>query len=394
MKHGLCVSLCIVMLSYCGPGRDEVDRIVQDGVEIVSNHMEPYRIGGVSSFALEENFRIDTEENEIVDLGIADILGFEVDSEGNIFVLSTYKGGGDFIYKFDSGGEFIKSFGPQGEGPGEFQNPPHIALDSEDNILIIDWGRPMLNQYDKTGAFIKGSILTGGERKVTPGPGSKMLFLVHSTDPETGKRLFSLKLMNSDLEEVRQIDQLGYSLMVSPGKLRATEPLLCWSASRDRIYVAKEDRGYEIWVYDADGKLIRKIKKEYTPVPVSKSYREKILKKFPPPARDRAFFPKSHPPFQSITASDDGKLLVVTFENGPAPGEYLFDIFDEEGVFIGRKSLSAWIWESHLWARIIGDKFYCLQEKESGYRALKVCDMKWERGTERAGRNPCSLFIP
>ena len=313
-----------------------------------------------------------------MDLGIADILGFEVDSKGDIFVLSTYKGGGDFIFKFDGEGGFIKSFGPQGEGPGELQNPPHIALDSEDNILIIDWGRPMLNKYNKTGAFIKGSILTEGEKKATPGPGSKMLFLVHSTDPETGKRLFSLKLMNSDLEEVRQIDQHGYSLMAVPGKFRATEPLLCWSASRDHIYVAKEDRGYEIWVYDADGKLIRKIKKEYTPVPVSESYREKILEKLPPPARDRILFPKFHPAFQSITAGDDGKLLVATFEEGIAPGEFMFDIFNEEGVFTGRKSLRAWIWECHLWAKMIGDKFYCLEEKESGYRALIVYDMKWE----------------
>lgn len=378
MKHWLCLSFCLCILIFCGPERDEVDRVIQDGVEIVSNHREPYRTGGVSSFTLKEIFRIDTEENKILDLGIADILGFEVGSGGDIFVLCTYRRGGDFICKLDGGSEFIKSFGPQGEGPGEFQNPHHIALDGEDNILIIDSGKPMLNAYDKEGVLISGSILTGGERKVTPGPGSKMLFLVHSTDRETGEWIFSLKLMDSELKEVREIDRHGYSLMIPPGIFRATEPLLCWSVSRDQIYVAKEDRGYEIWVYDAEGRLIRKIKKEYAPVPVSDSYREKIMKTLPPSARERVSFPKSHPPFQSIAAADDGKLLVATFEEGTAPGEFLFDIFNEEGVFIGRKSMRGWIWEGHLWARIIGDRFYSLQEKQNGYRALIVYNMEWE----------------
>lgn len=39
-------------------------------------------------------------------------------------------------------------------------------------------------------------------------------------------------------------------------------------------------------------------------------------------------------PFQSIIAGDDGKLLVSTFEQGHHPGEFMFDIFNEEGVFI------------------------------------------------------------
>ena len=46
MKHWLCLLLCLGMLIHCGPKRDKVDRIIQDGVEIVSNHMEPYQTGG------------------------------------------------------------------------------------------------------------------------------------------------------------------------------------------------------------------------------------------------------------------------------------------------------------------------------------------------------------
>lgn len=61
-------------------------------MEVVFNHLEQYKIGDISSFSLEEIFKIDTEEAEIANLGIADIRGFEVNSAGEIFILRTVSG--------------------------------------------------------------------------------------------------------------------------------------------------------------------------------------------------------------------------------------------------------------------------------------------------------------
>jgi hypothetical protein len=36
-----------------------------------------------------------------------------------------------------------------------------------------------------------------------------------------------------------------------------------WRVSRDRINIVNQARGYEIWVYDFDGNITRKIRKEY-----------------------------------------------------------------------------------------------------------------------------------
>lgn len=373
------IPLLIVLIAvYCGPKHEKVDRIIEDGVEVVLNHLEPYQIGDMSSFSLEEIFKIDTEEDEIVNLGIADIRGFEVNSVGEIFILRTIKGEGDFIFKFDRSGKFVKSFGPQGQGPGEFQNPHHIASDSEDNIVILDSGRPILIKYDKDGVFINEYKMIGEGTRVTSGPGANLLVLGVSLDSEKGKVTYSssLKLLNPDLEVLQVIDKFSFEMR--PGKFRAIEPLFCWSTSGDDIYVAKEDRGYEIWVYDYKGKLIRKIQKEYRRIPVSENYKEKILNLFPENMRNVAYFPEFHPPFQSIVAGDDGRLLVSTFEEGKNPGEFMFDIFNEEGVFIGRKSLNIFVWEGHLWARIKAKKLYCLKEKDTGYKALFVYNMIWE----------------
>jgi hypothetical protein len=382
MKKTMYLILITFILSYCGTQQEKVDKVIEDGVEVVINHLEPYQIGSQSSFTLEEVLKIDTEEDEISNLGISDIFGFEVSSVGEIFILRTLSGEGDFVFKFDRDGEFVKSFGPQGQGPGEFQNPHHIALDSEDNIVIIDLARGPLLKYDKDGTFLDDYEMPGGDIRVTSGPRANLLVWGMSIKPDKEKALYSfkLKLLNPDLEVLQVIDK--FSFRVSREKIRATEPLLCWSTSHDNIYVANEERGYEIWVFNFKGKLIRKIQKEYREIPVSGSYKKKTLNSFLEYAREKMkdvlYFPAFHPPIQSIVAGDDGKLLVSTFEEGKSPGEFMFDIFNEKGVFIGRKSLNVWLWEGHLWAQIKGDKLYCLKEKDSGYKELVVYNMKWE----------------
>ena len=142
--------------------------------------------------------------------------------------------------------------------------------------------------------------------------------------------------------------------------------------------MANEDKGNEIGVYDFEGRLIRIIRKDYRKIPFSESDKEKILKSSSEFMRKIAYFPEFHPPFQSLVAGEDGTLLVQTFEPGQNQGEFMFDIFDKEGVFIGRKSLNVYVWENHLWACMKGQKLYCLREKDSGYKELIVYNMNWE----------------
>lgn len=46
-----------------------------------------------------------------------------------------------FLYQvFDSDGDFLFTFGTSGEGNGQFNAPTGIAVDSNDNIIVADWG--------------------------------------------------------------------------------------------------------------------------------------------------------------------------------------------------------------------------------------------------------------
>lgn len=76
----------------------------------------------------------------------------------------------------------------------------------------------------------------------------------------------------------------------------------------------------------------------------------------------------------------------MTHEKGENPEEHMFDIFNPEGVFVLRKSLEVFLSGNLFepgnpidsWAVMKHDRFYCLREKESGFKELVVYITKWE----------------
>jgi hypothetical protein len=100
-----CAILLLCFLSYCGPSQAEVERTIENGVEVVLNHIEPYKIREEPSIQkFEERFTIDTELDEVAEIGLTDIRDFGVDSEGNIYCLNT-RSDENTIFKFNGEGE-------------------------------------------------------------------------------------------------------------------------------------------------------------------------------------------------------------------------------------------------------------------------------------------------
>ena len=108
------------------------------------------------------------------------------------------------------------------------------------------------------------------------------------------------------------------------------------------IFIGNDKRGYEIWVFNLEGNLIRKIRKKYRPVFLTDEEKKKKMKffsKFPENFRKRIYFPKHMPPFMYLFTDDEGRLFVITHEKGKNAGEYLSDIYNSEGIFIGRTQI-------------------------------------------------------
>jgi hypothetical protein len=191
-----------------------------------------------------------------------------------------------------------------------------------------------------------------------------------------------LVVADEDLSELEVLDRQYVPNPMQGERLKGTYHVFSWAVSRGRIFSGFQERGYEIPVFDLDGKPVQKIKKEYKPVPVPEEHKEEFMLAFSSPIfddiRNKIYFPDVMPAFHAIFPDDEGRLFVMTYEKGETPGEYIFDIFSHEGVFIGRKSMRMYSDVSGIYARIRNDRLYCVQEKESGYKELVIYHMIWD----------------
>ena len=141
-----------------------------------------------------------------------------------------------------------------------------------------------------------------------------------------------------------------------------------------------ENRGYEILIYDLDGNLLKKLRKEYTPADVPDEMKEAwrgLLK------REGFYLPDKISPFHYFFLDNMGRLYVKTFEKGLNDTEYIHDIFNSDGIFILRKSMPGYArWSNPGYsvnrAKAKNHHFYCIRDKESGFKELVVYKMNWE----------------
>ncbi len=123
MKKPLSCLIAVFLLLSCGSRQSKIDRITEDGVEVVLNHVAPYLIKGQpSSFSLEKVFSIDTERTDLAEAGMGSAGEWDADNAGNVYVVC-FKNNKNFIYRFDRAGRLLGSFGRSGQGPGELQWP-------------------------------------------------------------------------------------------------------------------------------------------------------------------------------------------------------------------------------------------------------------------------------
>jgi DNA-binding beta-propeller fold protein YncE len=56
--------------------------------------------------------------------------------------------------RFSKDGKFIKAWGKRGSGPGEFDTPHSIAIDSRGRIFVADRSNSRIQIFDQDGKFI------------------------------------------------------------------------------------------------------------------------------------------------------------------------------------------------------------------------------------------------
>jgi tripartite motif-containing protein 71 len=148
-------------------------------------------------------------------------------STGNIYLTDTYN---NRIVKLDKNYNFILEWGKVGEGPGEFDHPHGIGVDSFGNVYVNDLNSPRIQKFDSEGQFIKqwGSEGTGPGELTPP---LEHLFVDESdyvwlVDGEANPRIQKFDTEGNFVTTVGS----GPCIIeeeVKKDPVRMTEPLMC-----------------------------------------------------------------------------------------------------------------------------------------------------------------------
>lgn len=321
-------------------------------------------------------------------LGVTDIFKFDVDRAGNILVLVPPWGPRNCVYKLSPDGKLMASFGLIGQGPNEMEYPNEILAKDNGEIWVLESSKNVVHVFDGGGKPITDRSPVKFETIIPLANGSYLVTRLAAADLTRKYLSQAIELYDPGFRFVKELDRFTrvanrtvYEKVPEP-YVSGIEFILQDKASRERIYVGNSDRGYEICVFNLEGRLVRKIRKEFSPVPVTdedkKKYLEDYIEDMPEYAR-KIYFPESWHPYHAFIPDEEGRLFVMTYEPGGQAGEFIYDIFNKEGVFISRAGLKALHGGSgSLLARVRGDRLYAVQEKPNGFKQLDVYRMIWK----------------
>ena len=379
-KFFIILGIIFLLIWGCKEKQKGVERIIVNGVEIIVNHLEPYKIKGErTDFILKKEFIIDTENEELAKAGVDLIRDFDVDSEGNIYCV-----GKEVIFKFDKRGNFIKTIGRKGQGPGEFLSVLNLRITKAGEISFYDSRNGKFLFFSREGDLVKEIKNTsqissfGGAVFLDNG---NFLFEESNVDPDAKQWGYYLILLNKDFIKIKDLN--GKVFKENPfknPKYNLFDPYVKFQIFKDKIYTSnsmKDD--LEIEIYDFNGKLIKKIKKESKRVKIPEDYKQKIIKSYKAGPiwnllKNKVYFQDYFPPFKDFYVDDNGKIYVETYEKGEKPNENIIDIFNSEGIFIGRKSLP----EAKV-RKFKNNRLYCVYEKESGFEKFIAYRINWKK---------------
>ncbi len=388
MRKRLCVLLGICFLGACTGGKPQVDKAIENGIEIVLNHVKPYRIPNeLSVLSLEKEFVIDAENPELLKAGLADIYRFGADSEGSIYIAQRPRKDVLVFFRFDDRGRLQKSFGRVGQGPGEIERCSYFGINARDEIFSLDAQKNKITTYSPSGEVLKETLLPQTFNGAIPLDNGNFLATEGEALPESGFEEMTFNLLDRQYAKIKAMYRFRYPVQY-PGtgkKANAFLPSPTGIFTSDRIYLGIAGPDYEILAFDLEGALLREIRKEYLPVEVTSSIQKDAFAGLPrgKELAERLFFPARKPAYQYMFADETGRLFVMTSEKDEASGQNICDIFSASGVFVGRAAVGyfdrlRFIWEGvSLDVAAKNKRMYVLHEKDNGYKELIVYKATW-----------------
>jgi len=252
----------------------EVEEI--DGVTIIRNPQEPYY--GELAIELEDDLEIGHDDDP--NYQFYNVAGIALDSGQNLYLLDS---GNHRVQKFDKAGHYLLTIGRKGEGPGEFTRVSSVFIDDNDTIYLSD--RRRIQIFDGEGVYkdsitfennindffldIEGNIITFIIQ--SDEEGSKKYLVRYDSKGKIADRIAEF----SDVQAVQSRDSSGVTMSFKAYHQYNYWPYLFPISEEQFIYAYPSD--YVITTMSYRGEVSLKIEKDEPPQPISRAEKDFII---------------------------------------------------------------------------------------------------------------------
>ena len=138
--------------------------------------------------------------------------------DGTFYVTDGY--GNSRVVKFSKTGKYLMTWGKKGTGPGEFNTPHVIQIDSKNRLYVSDRENNRIQIFDVNGKFLKQWTHLGATQGISITPKDEMWIITHRDNIENlTYDTLAGRIMKIDLETGRILGS-----MECPGHWIETAP--------------------------------------------------------------------------------------------------------------------------------------------------------------------------
>ena len=405
----ICVSSLALLLLGLGQaflGALAVPPSIQKAeVEVISNPKTPVPpVGKRKRLVFKEELSIGQKEGD-ENYTFGSNVALNTDEEGNFYVTDWDR---KRILKYDPAGKYLLTIGRQGQGPGEFQNLSVARFDKEGNIYVTDLVSRRISFFNQRGNYLRQIPVPEVFEDLYIGP--KGGYVSSRTIPLESDTGMSFKIIDGFFNDKFEL-MTDFNTRIATAKppsgrdstamskftagilsgiaFRPT-PMHLLSADGTIYFGYPED--YSIAVFSPEGRKMKTIRRDYDPIKLKDRDKEYFAVTTAKPFVTRTGggrrseneirdilkfieYPANKPAYQGFAVMENGWLVVLV---ELAAGEYsLFDIFDENGQYIGqfKADLPAEYGRSFFFKN---GKAYAMETDEEGYKFAKRYSIKAE----------------
>jgi len=351
----------LIMLAACRTQKTKWKGTIEEenGVTIIKNPKEP--VYGEDVLSLEEELTIGEAEGS-EEYMFSQIRSMVVDDAGRIYVLDWKE---IHVKVFDHNGTYIRTIGKKGQGPGEFITPLSISITGQNELVVEDFNS-RLAFFSLEGKF-KKNLLVAKVRLVRIDIDSEGNLVGVAIVREEENPRYELKKFDPDLN---YLNSFGSSPLPSAVGFNPFMGIILSQIDNNDQIICGYPENYEIKIFDKEGKLRKKIMKEYDPVEITSEEIEEETEGMPP--NIKVSIPKYHSAYRWFSTDDEGRIYVMTWERtAEGEGNY-YDVFDSEGKYIAKIPLKTRPFV------LKNKKLYSVEEDEQGFLFIKRYKVTWK----------------